>query len=232
MTEPAQQTLVLLGDTRSFKNVVRIKELGWGRMFAGYKPTPYEGEKWGFDNGAYKHWTDGMPFDEARFIYRLTVAAEVGCPYLAVVPDIVAGGCSSLAFSCKWRERLENDFPIEAFRYWKWYLAVQDGMSIHDVKQYLPMYDGIFLGGTDAFKAQAWRWRVFAKDHGKPFHYGRAGTLPKLESALKMKADSLDSSYPLWEKVRMEKFIAMYQYLQGNPRPTLGEKAMGLNVLP
>jgi hypothetical protein len=232
-------TLVLLGDTRSLKNIARIKELGWGRMFAGYKPTPYDGEKWGFDNGAYKHWTDGMPFDEARFKYRLTVAAAIGHPHLAVCPDIVAGGCSSLGFSLKWIEWLHAygeqsqrpSNPAWPSR-WDWYLAVQNGMTIHDVKPHLEHFAGIFLGGDDGFKAQAWRWRVFAKDHGKPFHYGRAGTLPKLESALKMKADSLDSSYPLWETKRMEKFIAMYQYLQGNPRPTLGEKVMGLNVQP
>jgi hypothetical protein len=225
-------TLVLLGDTRSFTNVTRIKQLGWGRMFAGYKPTPYDDEKWGFDNGAYKHWTDGMPFDELRFEYRLKVASEVGTPYLSIVPDIVAAGCSSLAFSLKWVERLRQLPEEHASRRWLWYLAVQNGMTIHDVKPYLRHFDGIFLGGNDDFKQQAWRWRVFAKDQGLPFHYGRAGTLSKLESALKMKADSLDSSFPLWEKKRMEKFVAMYEYLQGNPRPTLGEKVMGFNVLP
>ena len=95
-------TQVLIGDTRSLKNVARLKELGWGRMFAGYKPTPYEGEPWGFDNGAFKNWTDGLPFDEPSFLYRLWQAvSQVGKPYFAVVPDIVAAGCSSLAFSLR-----------------------------------------------------------------------------------------------------------------------------------
>ena len=65
-------------------------------------------------------------------------------------------------------------------------------MTAQDVEPLLPQFDGVFLGGSDTFKAQAWRWRVFARDHGKPFHYARAGSLPRLESALKMKADSLD----------------------------------------
>lgn len=134
-----------------------------------------------------------MPFDEQRFEYRLSVAKAVGRPYIAIVPDIVAG-CSSLAFSLKWREKLVDDWP--------WYLAVQDGMTIHDVRPFASCFSGIFLGGSDTFKTQAWRGRVFAKDNGLPFHYARAGTLPKLESALKMKADILDSAYPLWEQKR------------------------------
>ena len=242
-------TQVLIGDTRSVKNVTRLKELGWGRMFAGYKPTPYEGEPWGFDNGAFKDWTDGRPFDEARFLYRTWQAAQfVGKPFLAVVPDIVAAGCSSLEFSLKWIERLRNPCLLpaqphcdEAFAkmenpqhvsvaHWHWYLAVQDNMTIHDVKPYLPLFDGIFLGGSDTFKTQAWRWRVFAKDNGKPFHYARAGTLPKLESALKMHADSLDSAYPLWEKERFAKFQQMYAYWKGNPRPSLDKNIMGLEL--
>lgn len=217
-------TQVLIGDTRSLKNIARLKELGWGRMFAGVKPTPYEGESWGFDNGAFYNWQHGMPFDVARFEYRLAQAQEIGKPYFAVVPDIVAAGCSSLAFSLAWREKLPNDWT-------RWYLAVQDGMTIHDVRPFLPQFDGIFLGGSDTFKGQAWRWRVFAKDNGKPFHFARAGTLPKLESALKMKADSLDSAYPLWEKARFARFQEMYGYWKENPRPVLCEKTMGLNVL-
>jgi len=243
-------TKVLIGDTRSFKNIARLKELGWGRMFAGVKPTPFEGEPWGFDNGAYKNWTDGMPFDEARFLYRLWQAvAYAGKPYLAVVPDIVAAGCSSLEFSLGWIRRIRKplllpvqphcDAPFDQMRnptlhsvaHWRWYLAVQDGMTIHDVRPHLSEFDGIFLGGSDTFKAQAWRWRVFAKDNGKPFHYARAGTLPKLESALKMKADSLDSAYPLWEKERFARFQRMYTHWSDNPRPILDDKIMGLNIV-
>lgn len=240
-------TQVIIGDTRSLKNIARLKELGWGRMFAGVKPTPYEGEPWCFDNGAFYNWQHGMPFDDFRFLYRVWQAGRFvkSNPFLAVVPDIVAAGCSSLAFSLKWVERLRtesfpvgphHDEPFDGVTFkvsdWPWYLAVQDGMTIHDVRPFLDKFDGIFLGGSDTFKAQAWRWRVFAKDNGKPFHYARAGTLPKLESALKMKADSLDSAYPLWEKERFAKFQMMFAHWKENPRPTLGEKEMGLNVLP
>src|SRR5215471_20021965 len=104
-----RMTQVIIGDTRSIKNVQRLKELGWGRMFSSVKPTPYEGEPWGFDNGAFYNWKHGMPFDEPRFLYRLWQAVSLaGKPYFAVVPDIVAAGCSSLAFSLKWIERIRQ----------------------------------------------------------------------------------------------------------------------------
>lgn len=209
-------THVLIGDTRSISNIRRLSEIGWGRMFASVKPTPFPGERWAFDNGAFKNWTDGLPFDECKFEERLEQARKVGIPYLAVTPDIVAAGLHSLAFSLKWIHRLRQREDR-----WPWYLAVQDGMTIHDVKPHLDLFSGIFLGGSDTFKQQAWRWRVFAKDNGKPFHYARAGTLPKLESALKMHADSLDSAYPLWEKDRFERFQTMYHYWLENPRPQL-----------
>lgn len=215
-------THVLIGDTRSIANIRRLSEIGWGRMFASVKPTPFPGERWAFDNGAFKCWQDGLPFDEKKFCDRLAYCIlqrdHLGLPYLAVTPDIVAAGSQSLSFSMKWIDKLRDTPGVHD---WPWYLAVQDGMTIHDVKPILGKFAGIFLGGSNTFKSQAWRWRVFAKDNGKPFHYARAGTLPKLESALKMHADSLDSAYPLWEKERFEKFQTMYHYWLKNPRPKL-----------
>ena len=46
------------------------------------------------------------------------------------------------------------------------------------------------------------------------------------ESALKMKADSLDSAYPLWEKSRFRLFAARFEYLMENPRPELYEEGL------
>lgn len=219
MSESTKPTHVLIGDTRSLSNIRRLSEIGWGRMFASVRPTPFPGERWGFDNGAFKCWQDGLPFDELSFQKRLDAAVIIGRPYLAVTPDIVAAGTQSLSFSMEWIERLNGG--VAQSTHWPWYLAVQDGMTIHDVGPFLKHFHGIFLGGSDTFKSQAWRWRVFAKDNGLPFHFARAGTLPKLESALKMNADSLDSAYPLWEKERFERFQTMYHYWQRHPRPQL-----------
>jgi hypothetical protein len=94
-------------------------------------------------------------------------------------------------------------------------------MTLQDVEPYVSRFAVIFLGGTDTFKQQGWKWCKFAQDHGRFFHYGRAGTLPKLESALKMKADSLDSNFPLWTKARTKQFVRQYHYWKDNPRPQL-----------
>jgi hypothetical protein len=128
-------------------------------------------------------------------------------PILAVTPDIVAAGMRSLAFSTQWR--MSHKLPSE----WPWYLAVQDGMTVNDVKPHLHLYAGLFLGGTDRFKETAFRWCELAHRYGKKFHYGRAGTPRKLMSAFKVGADSCDSAFPLWTTERMLAFEHIHQGL-------------------
>jgi hypothetical protein len=226
-------TLVLVGDTRSHDMIEALKERRWGRMFSTVRPTPYEGEPWAFDNGAYLYWKRGEPFNEVEFLERLAEASRLTSrPYLAVVPDIVACGCSSLQFSLGWIKRLRlygeqsprPSHPAWPSR-WPWYLAVQDGMTIHDVEPHLEHFDGIFLGGTDQFKTRAWTWCRFAHDHGKRFHYGRAGTLPKMKSAVRMGADSLDSSFPLWDRDRFRIFWKQYDGVELQDQFPYMEKA-------
>ena len=191
---------VLVGETRSRKNIAALQELGWGRMFTVRPPTPYPYEPWGFDNGAFPAWLHGKNFPEYEFLKRLETAQDAPCdPYLAVVPDIVAGGLKSLQFSLEWRKELRD---VE----WPWYLAVQDGMEVSNVEPCLGWFDGIFLGGSDGFKAQAGRWGALAHKHQKRFHFGRASTPNKLVSAYRSGADSCDSAFPLWTAARMKEF--------------------------
>lgn len=196
---------ILLGDTRSKKNLAFLREHGWGRMFATVKPTPQDFEPWGFDNGAFVAWMCGEEFPEQEFLSRLDLALKVNSdPILAVCPDIVAGGMQSLEFSVKWLERLPS--------YWPWYLAVQDSEPGKE-KEYQDavlsvahLFAGIFLGGTDKFKLTAYRWARLAHFCDKKFHYGRAGTLRKIRHAYAVEADSLDSTFPLWTVQRMNIF--------------------------
>ena len=192
--------LIIVGDTRSRAMIEVIKRQGFGRMWIASLPTPFNGEPWGFDNGAYAWWTQGKEFDETAFSIRLQAAISVGKPYLAIVPDIVAGGSKSLFYSLGWMSRLPKKWP--------WYLAVQDGMKEATVAKYLYIFDGLFLGGTDKFKATAQKWCDIAHEQHKPFHYGRAGTLRKLQHAFNVGADSCDSAFPLWTMERMVRFCA------------------------
>jgi hypothetical protein len=196
---------VMIAETTCRDYVERIQELGWGRMFCFRKVAPYPGEDWGFDNGAFDAWQHATPFDGIGFQSRVRTVMDSGLiPRVAVVPDIVAAGCESLEFSVDWIERLPYDWP--------WYLAVQDGMSLADVAYVLHFFHGIFLGGTDKFKYSAHRWCDLAHKHGKKFHYARAGTLTKLRHAIRIGADSLDSSFPLWTKERFDTFVEHWQH--------------------
>ncbi|MCL4503061.1 MAG: hypothetical protein M1438_14610 [Deltaproteobacteria bacterium] len=126
-------------------------------------------------------------------------AYQIGIPYLAVCPDIVAAGNKSLDFSLKWLEKLPADWP--------WYLAVQDGMKFSEVFPLLPKFQGIFLGGSDAFKRQAPFWLNLAHLADINFHYGRTGIIRKIDHAIICKSDSLDSSFPLWTVPRFNAFV-------------------------
>jgi hypothetical protein len=168
-------------------------------MFASARPTPFEFEPWGFDNGAYVAWAKGKPWSESLFWKRLDAAYKVNSdPIVAVTPDIVAGGMKSLEFSVNWRLRLPG--------FWNWYLAVQDGMERDEVLEVMHLFSGIFLGGTLKFKAEAYKWSRLAHFCDKRFHYGRCSTLEKLEHAHAVEADSVDTTYPLWTYKRLERY--------------------------
>lgn len=169
----------------------------------------------GFDNGAYLDWINKRDFDEKRFRDALDAAMDVGIPYMAVVPDLVGRGDDSLYFSLNWLDKLPT--------YWPWYLAVQDGMRIHRVEDVIHYFDGLFLGGTDAFKAEAQDWCNLARIHGKRFHFARAGTERKIKQAIRIGADSLDSSFPLWTVERMRRMeYLVNEWQHAEPQLILG----------
>lgn len=194
---------VLLGEGTGGYIEPLIRRYGWGRMWIARDRNiyTYPGEPWGLDNGAYKDWVHGRSFDESAWLRVVDKAEAVPeKPYLAVLPDIVGGGVESLDFSLSWVDRLP-DFP--------WYLALQDGMDPDDV---LPVWlekriKGLFLGGTNAFKAEAGFWSEFAHLYGWKFHYGRVGTLNKVAHAMEVEADSIDSAGPMWERTKMRAFV-------------------------
>lgn len=192
---------VFVGDTRSKVNIAMLRRLRWGRIHVD-PPRLFPREVWAFDNRAYRYWVRGQPFDEERYKRTLDVVYKLRKPAIAVTPDKVAEGRTSLDFSCRWLEELRDDWP--------WYLAVQDGMTRRDVEGVIRAgWAGLFLGGTNRFKQQtAWQWCELAHEHGLRFHYGRAGTLRKVRHAKRIGADSIDSSFPLWERRRWAAFIA------------------------
>jgi hypothetical protein len=210
MTRP----IVLLGETRSRTYLRAMAALGWGRMWTvGTPSTASIHEPWGFDNGAFVAWSHGEPFPRGIFESRLTRALTLPAPPLvAVTPDIVAGGERSLEFSLAWRPQLPDAWP--------WFLAVQDGMDPADVADALPAFAGLFLGGATAFKRTAGQWAAMAHAAGKRFHYGRASLPRRVDHAIRVGADSLDTSFPLWTSARFDAFVSHWQH--GSPQLDLG----------
>ena len=185
--------IVLLGEFRTGKSLASpyLQRHGWGRMWVTTGPYfDYEGEPFGIDNGAFSAWKNGTPWDESKFLRRVDAAlASKQTPILSVTPDIVAAGLKSLEFSLEWRTKLPDQL--------RWYLAVQDGMTPDNIDSIIDRFSGVFLGGSDKFKKTANQWRLWTKERGIPFHWGRCGTARKLREAKTIGVDSIDSTTPI-----------------------------------
>jgi len=184
----------------------------WGRMWASYGPAfAYEGEPWGFDNGAWSAFVAGKEFPEKRFLRRLDVARQRAAwkPNVCVLPDVVGDGLATLAMAEHWIPRLGKDWP--------WYLAVQDGACLERVRRLLPHVAGLFLGGTNAFKRTAGMWCELAHRHSKRFHFARCNRDPWLRNAIAIGADSIDTTRPVRALTAGEKgrFLRFEQLVTG-----------------
>jgi hypothetical protein len=190
---------VFTGETGDSKVLGMLKEHGIGRLFTTQARKLYEGEKWGFDNGAFSAWRNNYRWDGDAYLERLEKFRRLGFPYMAVIPDKPAQH-DSLEFSLIWLEELPDDWP--------WYLALQDNMSYGDVSDVLKKESkvkGLFLGGSDYFKMKwAKDYCNLAHECKKKFHYARTSSIPLLVYANEIGADSCDSTFWLWKKTRME----------------------------
>lgn len=193
------RVIVLLGDTRSRKLIAAMRSLGWGRLFVASRPAPVRGEPWAIDNGVFGAWKRGTPWDERPFLRNIEAADGLPAPLFGVLPDIVGGGLESLRRSVSWLPRLPAS--------WRWILPVQDGMRADDVAAtFADGVGGLFLGGTDAFKATAPQWSRLAHDRGRWFHFARVSTANRLRLAHEVASDSVDTTQPLWSVDHWRRF--------------------------
>ncbi|MBV60946.1 MAG: hypothetical protein CMH65_06555 [Nevskiales bacterium] len=157
---------------------------------AGWKPKKeYKRVPCALDNGAFQCWRRGFPFMADVFRETLAESYRVGLTLdFIVCPDIVSGGKDSLSYSMKWANgELETAKNLA--------LAVQDGMTVQDVRPYLHRFAWLFVGGTLDWKWQtAKQWIDLAHSRGLKCHIGRVGTLPHLKQAQRLGADSVDST--------------------------------------
>jgi hypothetical protein len=197
---------VYVGQTRAAGWIRTMESYGFGEMVCRGELPPRR-HPWAFDNGAFKDWTAGKEFDEARYnkdLDYLHLHAKAS-PDFMVVPDKVAGGLESLKFSLSWVDRLRRfGRPL--------YLVVQDGMGIADVGPELEPFAGIFVGGTLKWKLQTARdWIRYAHVYRLKCHIGRMGTEKRVRAALRWGADSIDSCLPLWSADNLKRFLKGFE---------------------
>lgn len=167
------------------------QENGIGMMVSpGGCTSPQNFPGFAVDNGAFSAYINESKWDGQKYKRYLANLISKGAPDFIITPDRVAKGNKSLRFSVAWAKWIRKKHPEV-----RQYLAVQDGMEPEDLLPYLWMFDGIFVGGSLDWKYQtAQMWVNFAHYHGKPCHIGRIGTWDKIVWAMRIGADSIDSS--------------------------------------
>lgn len=207
------------GQTREKGLIKTLRDAGIGECTVRGELKSRKRSPWFYDNGAYRDWTAGVPFNGVRFAgdcRRMRMDQEVGVatPDFVVIPDLVAAGAASLTFSSTWYHDVEG-LPC--------YVAVQDGMTETDVAAWIDEWDarddadvpaevrplaGIFVGGTLEWKlATGAAWVAFAHARGLRCHVGRVGTAERVRWARSIGADSIDSCLPLMYREHLEAFL-------------------------
>lgn len=172
--------------TGTRRNLAALRAAGWRLMISARGVLRHEGFRYCLDNGAWTAFAKGEPFDEGAFALayeRFAAAAD-----FVVLPDIVAGGLRSLDFSLEWRERLGTPAcPLM--------LAVQDGMTVGDIRQLVGPELGIFIGGTTEWKEANMRPFIqAAKENGAQAHVARVNSMRRIYLCITAGADSFDGS--------------------------------------
>lgn len=194
---------IYVGQARGAALVRRLWRLGIGECTARGELPPRR-HPWFYDNGAFRDWKAGRPFGVDEFQQDLdAIYASIDRPDFIVIPDVVAGGLGSLAFSARWVHKCRGLAPV--------YLAVQDGMLPSDL--HLPWIgryvNGLFVGGTLAWKIRtATMWVNAAERWDLRCHIGRCGTFNRVRWAQRIGAHSIDSALPLWSEDNLSRFLS------------------------
>lgn len=171
--------------TGTKKNLEALRLAGWRLLVSATGVLRDEGMPYALDNGAWTAFQRNEPFDVQAFQRAVDLFGERAD--FVVVPDIVAGGLSSLDFSLSWIDRLGGCKRL--------LLAVQDGMTADSVRPFLSDRIGIFVGGSTEWKlATAIAWGKLAHKVGCYMHVGRVNTARRIRLCAAAGADSFDGT--------------------------------------
>lgn len=172
--------------TGTRRNLDALRAAMWRLLVSAAGPLRPEGLPFALDNGAWSAYTQGRPFDEVAFVRalrKLGASAD-----WTVIPDVVAGGHASLDFSLRWMRAVLDESPRAL-------LAVQDGMTVEDVRPFIGKRVGIFVGGSTAWKLATLRqWGALAREVGAWCHVGRVNTRRRISACAEAGAHSFDGT--------------------------------------
>lgn len=188
-----------IGQTRGRKLIAELARLGYGEMTVRDEVPPRR-TPWALDNGAFRDWKAGTPFDADAFRRSLDALERCAEPDFVVCPDRIAAGNQSLLVSRSWLPELRARGCRVA-------LVAQDGMDLEVLERELTSYDVLFVGGTKHWK-HATGSQLVALGHraGKAVHIGRISSMKHVRWARSIGADSIDSCVPLWSTDNLDRF--------------------------
>lgn len=173
--------------TGTLRNLAGLRAAGWRLMVSAKGRLQPHDFRYALDNGAWSAFQAGLDFDEAAFLRAYGLLGH-GADFV-VLPDIVAAGARSLAFSRAWMPRLAGPAPLM--------LAVQDGMEPADVEALVGPRLGLFVGGSTEWKlATMGRWCALARERRGQAHVARVNTVRRIRRCHAAGANSFDGSGP------------------------------------
>lgn len=172
--------------TGTRRNLAALRDARWRLLVSAAGSLRPEGFPYALDNGAWSAYSRGQPFDEpafARALRKLGAGAD-----WTVLPDIVAGGAPSLDLSLRWMRMVLDESPVAL-------LAVQDGMTVNDVRPFLGPRVGVFVGGSTAWKLKTMSaWCTLAAELGCWSHVGRVNSRIRIRACQTAGATSFDGT--------------------------------------
>jgi len=170
--------------TGTRQNLEALKRAGWRLIVSPTGELRTEGFRYALENGAWTAHCNGVPFDDRLFLRAVDQLGHAA-DWIAL-PDIVAGGLRSLAFSLQWRERLNGAHLL---------LPVQDGLHPAHIRALLGPTLGIFVGGSTVWKISTMaQWGELAAEVGCWMHVGRVNTARRIHLCAAAGAHSFDGS--------------------------------------
>lgn len=172
--------------TGTRRNLAALREVGWRLLVSAKGALRTEGFPYALDNGAWSAYTQGHPFDEPAFAKALSKLG--GGADWTVIPDIVAGGAASLEMSLRWMRTVLDGCG-------RGMLAVQDGISVEDVRGFIGDRVGIFVGGSTEWKLNTMaQWGELAHELGAWCHVGRVNSAKRIALCQSARVTSFDGT--------------------------------------